>query len=239
MSIHDVSPRHEGAVDRLRERLADHGGPVAMLVVPDFWGEAPIRAGSPFATRLRNWAEAGTEMFLHGLRHRDDTVHRGWAARLKARQMTAGEGEFLGLDADEAMRRIVSGRALLEDITGRAVAGFIAPAWLYGQGAHTAMQATQMPLAEDHWKVWVPATGQTLARSPVITWATRTPARALSSRMFAAIARAAPKPRVVRIGVHPGDVSLSSTLTSITHTIDAVGKTHVASRYDDLIRDAA
>ncbi|WP_458865543.1 hypothetical protein, partial [Enterococcus faecium] len=43
-SIHDVSPRHEPAIDRLLEELASVGvARPAMLVVPDFWREAEIR----------------------------------------------------------------------------------------------------------------------------------------------------------------------------------------------------
>ena len=42
-SIHDVSPRFEGEVDRLLDHLAPHvGRRLAMLVVPDHWSSAPI-----------------------------------------------------------------------------------------------------------------------------------------------------------------------------------------------------
>src|SRR5947199_3730327 len=46
-SIHDVSPRFEGEVDRLIDLLAPHvGTKMAMLVVPNHWGDAPIVPGS-------------------------------------------------------------------------------------------------------------------------------------------------------------------------------------------------
>src|SRR3954464_10956887 len=102
-SIHDVSPRFESEVDRLLDLLRPHvGDRLAMLVVPNHWGEAPIVPGSPFARRLRRWAEAGTEIFLHGYFHRDEKRHGAAADRLRARFMTAGEGEFLALSRDEA-----------------------------------------------------------------------------------------------------------------------------------------
>ena len=53
--------------------------------------------------------------------------------------MTAGEGEFLGLDHAEALSRMRRGKALIEDATGRASAGFIAPAWLYSDDARRAL----------------------------------------------------------------------------------------------------
>lgn len=243
LSIHDVSPRHEGAVDRLRDLLVANGGErMAMLVVPNFWGEAPILRGSPFAARLRRWAEAGVEMFLHGSLHRDDSTHGSAVDRFKARRMTAGEGEFLGLDRAEAARRIAAGRSLIEDVTGRPVAGFVAPAWLYGPGALAAMTEARIGLAEDHWKIWDAASGAIVARSPVITWASRTPARMASSLAVAAAARAAarlvPGPRVLRVAVHPGDVTAPPLVRSITATVAALGRGRTVSRYEDLVGDA-
>ena len=100
VSIHDVGPRSEGAVDRLRDLLVRHvpHDRQALLVVPDHWGEAPLTPGSPFAARLRGWAESDADIFVHGWFHKDLATHDGFGARLKARHMTAGEGEFLGLD---------------------------------------------------------------------------------------------------------------------------------------------
>ncbi|WP_249341038.1 MULTISPECIES: polysaccharide deacetylase family protein [unclassified Sphingomonas] len=239
-SIHDVSPRHEPAIDRLLEELASVGvARPAMLVVPDFWREAEIRPGSPFAARLRRWADDGIEMFLHGYSHRDETEHDSWQDRVKASRMTAGEGEFLGLDAGEAERRIHAGRTLIEDIIGRPIAGFIAPAWLYGNGAHAAMKTLGIPLAEDHMRVWAPETGRIFVNSPVITWATRTRARMLSSLAVASVARVIPLPRIVRVGVHPGDVTVPATLSSIRRTVAKIARSHLPSHYRDMVEDLA
>lgn len=240
LSIHDVSPKFETQIDRLHDLLTAAGGDrIALLVVPNFWGEAPILPGTPFATRLRAWAAAGTELFLHGALHRDDSLHASRLARLKARHMTAGEGEFLGLDAAEAGARIAAGRALIEDITGRALSGFIAPAWLYGPGAHVALADAGIALAEDHWKVWRPRDGAVLARSPVITWATRTRARERSSLFVAGLARRLRGPRVMRVGVHPGDWGSARVRRSITATVTAMARDRAVSRYADLTADAA
>ena len=208
-----------------------------MLVVPNFWGEAPIIRGSAFARRLHDWAAHGIELFLHGSIHRDDSRHRSALGRFKATRLTAGEGEFLGLDESEAARRIAAGRALIEDITGRRVAGFIAPAWLYGAGALDALATADIGLVEDHWKIWNAADGQVVARSPVITWATRTAMRKASSLAVAALARTLPGPRVMRIAVHPNDTTDGDVLRSITGTVEALQHGRIVSRYDDLVRD--
>lgn len=235
-SIHDVGPRFEREVDilaQLYERLL--GGPrFAMLVVPDHWGEAPLREAPAFHRRLRDWADAGVEMFVHGWFHRDLQEHAG-LARIKARHMTAGEGEFLGLAEAEAARRMADGKALIEDITGRPVAGFIAPAWLYGAGAMAALAKGGFALAEDHMRVWQPGSGQVLARGPVITWASRSRARQLSSLAVAALARTAlHAQRIVRVAVHPGDTTVPALLSSIERTLGSFAGRRPAGRYAQL-----
>jgi uncharacterized protein len=235
VSIHDVSPRFEGEIDRLLDLLSPHVGErLAMLVVPNHWGDAPIVAGSPFAGRLRRWADCGVEMFLHGFFHRDDSAHDRSSDRLRARFLTAGEGEFLGLSREAAVERIAAGRSLVEDVIGRSVDGFVAPAWLYGTGALEALEAAAMPLAEDHWRVWSPAEGRQLARSPVITWASRSRPRLASSLLAAAALRHLRTP-VLRIGVHPPDSRHPAIVRSIDATLSAAaGRRHIAS-YRDLL----
>ncbi|WP_375248876.1 DUF2334 domain-containing protein [Sphingomonas sp.] len=235
-SIHDVSPRFESAVDQLLDRLAPHVGTrLAMLVVPDHWNQAPITAA--FGARLRAWADAGIEMFVHGWSHLDDSAHRG-AAALKAKHMTAGEGEFLGLDHAEALARMRRGKALVEDLTGRAATGFIAPAWLYSDDARIALGDAGFALAEDHARVWRPGVegrAAIVARGPVITWASRSRPRQLSSLAAAAILRHVLQPsETVRIAVHPGDVTVPQLLDSIDWTFAAFPR-HRASAYADLL----
>ena len=234
-SIHDVSPRFEGEVDRLLDLLRPYvGDRLAMLVVPNHWGNSPVVAGSPFATRLRRWADQGVEMFLHGYVHRDEAKYAAASDRFRARFMTAGEGEFLGLSRETASERIASGRTLIADIIGRDVDGFVAPAWLYGPGALQALEDCAMPLAEDHWRVWSPAQRRDLARGPVITWASRTRVRLASSLAAAAALRHLPTP-VLRVGVHPPDCRHPALVRSIEKTLAATTRVRRASRYSDLL----
>lgn len=240
VSIHDVAPCFESEVDRLTDLLSGLlGGPrLAMLVVPDHWARSPLANAPAFRERLRGWADAGIEMFVHGWFHKDTGAHQGMAA-IKARHMTGGEGEFLGLSRDEAARRMRDGRALVEDITGRPVAGFIAPAWLYGPGARAALLDCGFDLAEDHFRVWRPgAEDRPLARGPVVTWASRSASRTASSIAFAALARRALHGlETVRIAVHPSDVTKASLLASIEATVASFASRRPAGRYADLMRD--
>lgn len=218
-------------MDLLRPHV---GHRLAMLVVPNHWGDAPIIRGSPFATRLRDWASSGVEMFLHGFYHRDDCAHASGASRLKAQLMTAGEGEFLGLSRAEASDRIAKGRHLIEDVIGRTIDGFVAPAWLYGEGAMEALHDAGVALAEDHFRVWSPATGRQLASGPVITWASRTRMRLASSLLAAAALRHAPL-KVLRVGVHPPDVRHPALVRSIDRTFRSAAAKRRAGRYSDLL----
>jgi len=234
-SIHDVSPRFESEVDDLVDLLRPHVGErIAMLVVPNHWGDAPIVRGSAFATRLRSWADAGIEIFLHGFYHRDDSRHGGASDRFRARVMTAGEGEFLGLSRLDASSRLAEGNALLEEVIGRPIDGFVAPAWLYGADALEALADARIPLAEDHFRVWSPLTGRELARGPVITWASRTKMRRASSLAAAAALRRLPLD-VLRVGVHPPDIRHPALVRSIQKTLRIGASCRRAGRYSDLL----
>ena len=236
-SIHDVGPRFEAEVEHLADLLESRlgKGHFAMLVVPDHWGAAPRREDRAFQSRLRAWSERGIEMFVHGWFHRDTVQHSG-AASFKARHLTAGEGEFLGLDEATALRLMREGKALVEDVIGREVAGFIAPAWLYGEGSLSALRQSGFALAEDHWKVWNASDQRVLARGPVITWASRSTARTASSLAFAALARTVLPHALdtVRIAVHPGDVTKPSILSSIDSTLSRFARSHRPARYTEL-----
>jgi len=237
LAVHDVSPRFDSEVGRLRDHLGRHvsADRLALLVVPNHWGDAPIVAGSDFATRLRSWSDAGAEIFVHGYHHQDSTLHGTRLARFQAACMTAGEGEFLGVDRITASALMTRGQRVIEDIIGRRAAGFIAPAWLYGPGALEALAECGFGLAEDHWKVWRPGSQQVLTRSPVLTWASRSRGRIASSllaaRLLLPVLR---RSRVARIGVHPGDTRVPEIMASIDRALGRLSRTHEAARYTDL-----
>lgn len=222
VAVHDVAPPHLPRLERIDAQLArlGVGARCTMLVVPDFHRRAPL-AGSPaFARWLRARADAGVEMLLHGFTHVDETEHRGARRRYLARTMTAREGEFFGLDAVEALRRLDEGRRAVEDAVGRRVDGFVAPAWLYGPGARAALREAGFRIAEDHWSVWSPADGRVLLRSPVVSWASRTPARLAGSVLWSRAATLALRPlRFVRVGIHPCDADHDSLVREIDRVV--------------------
>ncbi len=242
VSVHDVAPVFESEIDRLIERIGAACGPLppALLVVPRHWASSPIVHGSAFAAKLRRWSDAGSEIFLHGWTHRDESVHAGRFDRWRAVRMTAGEGEFLGLSQEAARERMRAGCDLIEDITGKRVAGFIAPAWLYGDGAHAAMRELGFKLAEDHMRVWNPSSGAVHSKGPVITWATRSRLRLGLSLAAAGLLRRALAPtRTVRVAVHPGDARSPATCASIDATLRMLARSRQPARYADLAAASA
>jgi hypothetical protein len=234
VSIHDVSPKFAGEIDRLAELVEARtgAGRFAMLVVPDHWGDAPIAGDAGFRRRLRDWADSGVEMFVHGWSHRDPAP-KGFGAR----HMTAGEGEFANLGRAEALRRMNEARAVVEEAIGRPAAGFVAPAWLYSTSARAVLAEAGFPMAEDHFRVWHPPSGRILARGPVITWATRSPLRKASSLLAAAVARRllAPLP-AVRLAMHPADTRHPETVTSIEKSLKILLERRRPAHYSELMQ---
>ena len=238
VAIHDVGPRFESEVDQLRDFLAAHlpADKLTLLVAPDHRGEAPVVARSPFARRLRIWAESGAEIFVHGWSRCGAGRHEAGSVRPGACQPADGEAEFLDVDLATSRQRMADGKRLIEDIIGRPAAGFIAPAWRYGPAALTALSESGFALAEDHWRVWQPASGEILCSSPVIAWASRTGPRIVSSQLSAQLLPSAlHAAAVVRLAIHPGETGMTTLLTSLDRVLDRLCRRRSVARYADLV----
>ncbi len=238
LSIHDVSPVHAERLDRLMPIADAHAGfgGYALLLVPDFHGKGRIDSDPAFLARVRAMIDAGAEPFLHGFYHLDTSEHQDSGAQLRAKLMTAGEGEFLGLDAAAARERLREGRDMVEQAIGRSVAGFIAPAWLYSEASRAMVAEEGFAIAEDHWRVWRPADGAVLTRGPVVTYATRTPMRLASSILWSRVAGPVLAGQdVVRVGLHPHDVDSPAIIREIDRFLGSLVEKRAVARYADLL----
>jgi predicted deacetylase len=215
VSIHDVSPFASEEVEAALEVCHAAGVRPSLLVVPNFHGTSPLLDDAPFCQRLRSLQAGGHEIYLHGLRHQSAARYAGEARGVRRlrdaagwlfaqRVVSGGEAEMRDVALGEGRARIEEGEGVLAR-AGLRVDGFVAPAW--------SMPAWLLPLlaerayryTEDHLRVYDPAAGQSRP-SVVLNWASRSPARLLSTVAWCRAAKYARAFVPARIAIHPGDM---------------------------------
>ncbi|HEU5303381.1 MAG TPA: polysaccharide deacetylase family protein [Gemmatimonadales bacterium] len=233
VSIHDVSPAQAAAVTRLWEVCVERRVIPALLVVPNWHGEWPLEEHPDFVEWIRRRAAEGAEIVLHGERHDEVGLPRGAGDHRRAWGKTAGEAEFLTLDAAAAEARITRGLGRLRKV-GLEPVGFVPPAWLAREAAHEAAASAGLHFSEDDHSVRLFPSGRRMA-SPVLRWSARTAARAWGSVAVARIRSVVQRRAgVVRIALHPRDLDHPATARSLTHTLDRWLGWHRAGHYGDL-----
>lgn len=217
VSIHDVSPAWEREVEVALEMAHAAGVRPALLVVPDFHGRAPLEEHPRFVERLRKLQTDGHEIYLHGYYHRsrkwDDPEARavrsaGAVDRVRhlfaQKVVSASEAEFSDVSRDEAIARLDAGERVLQE-AGLSIAGFVAPAWSMPSWVMTLLAERGYRFTEDHLRIHDPAGGRSRP-SVVLNYASRTPARLLSSVAWCRLARPARRVLPARIAIHPADM---------------------------------
>jgi predicted deacetylase len=220
VSIHDVSPAHSSAVQRIWSHCVSVGVRPALLVVPNWHGQWPLDDYRVFVDWVRDCERyAGAEVFLHGERHDEHETHRVIADELRAFGRTANEAEFLTLGYDRARARIARGLGMLRRV-GLSPIGFVPPAWLAHRDCRSAVFDCGLGISEDAASVSLHNRGIRL-ESPVIRWSTRAPWRARASAIVATTARVRLRHSwLVRIALHPHDVDHAETWNSVRATLD-------------------
>ncbi len=135
--LHDAAPATRSACLRTLDAVHDVAGdvPLTLLAVPRYHDEPST---PEFEAWLGERVDRGDELALHGLTHRDTGTAENWRDGLRRSHYTRGEGEFWALSPGEALRRIDLGIEWFA--THRwPLAGFVAPAWLLGPGAWSAI----------------------------------------------------------------------------------------------------
>ena len=228
VSIHDVAPPTLGAVRQLRELLSSWGARhVTLLAVPNFHGQARLDQCGATVAWLRQRAAAGDEVALHGFTHQQEHRLPGMWPRLKARAFTAGEGEYLSVPPHHVAQRLASGRRIVEDVTGAAVQGFVAPAWLEPSGLAERLAAQGFAWHETAWSLEA-LSPRRRHRAPVIGFATRSfPRRVAAAGWARLVSRLKLEPR--RIALHPADVTSPFIMRAIERTVRLHLEAHAAT----------
>jgi hypothetical protein len=212
VSLHDVAPatweRCARVLAAVRE-VADI--PVTLLVVPAYHGQCSAQPA--FEARLTERLQRGDELALHGYFHCDPQVPCGLVDWFRRRVYTR-EGEFAALCQREACERIHLGQRWFA-ANGWPLAGFVAPAWLLGAGAWSALRANQDLLYTSTLTRLHLLPAAVSQRAPCLTYSTRSGWRRLCSLAWnAGLVRAATSVPLVRLGLHPSDAEDRSVLRS-------------------------
>jgi predicted deacetylase len=210
VSIHDVSPAFAQEVEEALALCHAAGARPSLLVVPDFHGRAPL-AGSPaFCAKLRSLQAEGHEVFLHGLVHQSaarygDGAGQGRLAWLLAqRVVSGGEAEMSDVSPVEGRARLDAGEAVLKK-AGLRIDGYVPPAWSMPPWLVPVLASRGYRFTEDHLRVYDPVAG-TSRPTLLLNWATRSPARLLSTLVFNRAARHARGVWPARVAIHPADL---------------------------------
>jgi hypothetical protein len=229
VSIHDVSPRFRPQIELALELARAAGVKPALLVVPNFHGQALLTDDREFCGRLRALQRDGHEVFLHGFFHAsrsDEPVtgssrERRWhgpADWFAQRIVSAHEAEFADLSRAEAKARLDAGQRVLED-AGLRVDGFVAPAWSMPAWLLPILAARACTFTEDHLRVYDPA-GARSRPSLVLNYASRTPARLLSTVAFCRIATPLAAIAPARVAIHPSDMRFALLRKEIARLLE-------------------
>jgi len=225
VTIHDVAPPTLPAVTALRA-LAAHWGVAraTLLAVPNFHGAAPLAGHAATVDWLRRCADAGDEVALHDLVHLQmaPTPRAAPLDALRARLLTAGEGEMLGRGAADPGALAVA-RDELAALVRASVRGFVAPAWLEPRGFADVLVRAGFDWHETGLAIERLRDRARLA-SPVIGFATRSRVRTAAALAWAAtltpaLARLAPPGTPARVALHPGDLRSPRVLAAAERTI--------------------
>jgi predicted deacetylase len=211
VSIHDVAPATWDDCERLRAALrAVADIPLTWLVVPRFHGcedESPRMQAQLSAALAR-----GDELALHGYTHLDLAPPTGGLrSRFLRGVYTEREGEFAVLAEGEARRRIEMGLDWFAR-QGWSASGFVAPAWLLGEGAWRAVRTFPLAYTTTFSRFYL-LPGSASVFSPSLVYTARNGVGRLLSPL-AADAGAALLARgpLTRLSLHPRDARYPALL---------------------------
>jgi predicted deacetylase len=214
VSLHDVSPAFAVEVEMALALAAEHGARPALLVVPNYHEQWPLLDHPAFVDRLQDLAEKGHETYLHGLFHKSrpkisaDLAASGLATRalwyFAQHGASDHEAEFRDLTPDEAAARLCEGERTLA-IAGLPIHGFVPPAWSMPRWLLSMLGERGYRFCEDHLRVYDPQ-GRRSRVSAVLNYATRTPARLVSTLAYCRAALPLSTFLPTRIAIHPADM---------------------------------
>lgn len=236
VAIHDVTPAHAEALRQIYALLERLGiTRYALLVVPDWHGAWPLERHPAFVDDLLARQAAGVEIFCHGYRHDEAGTRRTLMQHVRVAGRTAAEAEFRIIPPDEAERRLDRGLELFRQL-GIAPVGFIPPAWLHGEGALAQLRARGLRYTEGFW--WITRVADGAERfAPALSWSSAVPWRSRLTAHIATLRYYAPwiQP-VVRVAIHPPDILIPVTASSVARTLEGLCRYRPQTTYGEVVK---
>ena len=205
--LHDAAPSTRQACTRVLAAVRQVAGdaPLTILAVPRYHGEEPT---PEFEAWLGERARRGDELALHGCTHLDEGKPKGTVDSVRRSHYTRGEGEFWSLSHDEALARIDVGIAWFAKHRW-PLSGFVAPAWLLGQGARSAVLARPFEYTATLRQL-IHLPGQRAVTSQSVVYSTSSGWRRRASVAWNAwVDLAERRNAVLRIELHPRDADFT------------------------------
>ena len=202
VSVHDVMPETLPAVRELLAYLSSRKlAPITLLIVP---GKAWTAAQVAELLRLQ---ERGAVLAGHGWNHRASCI-RSLRHRIHSALISRQAGEHLSLDRAEIGALISRCHAWFRDQGLGAPDLYVPPAWAMGNIRRAELRRLPFRRYETLSGVYDALTGR-LVRLPLVGFEALPRWRAPLLRLWnVANLRAARVTTPVRIGIHPGDLSL-------------------------------
>lgn len=201
--LHDVAPATWPRCRKILELLSHIDEfPVTLLAVPHFHGGA---RDSAFERWLRFRSDKGDEVALHGYTHLDTLPPRSPVDWLRRRVYTRGEGEFAQLSLREASTRLEAGVRWLGEL-GLHPSGFIAPAWLLGADAWSALRKQSFEYTCTLRRLHLLPDGASIPCQSQVYSSSSAWRRTLSVPWNESLAWLQRNQPVVRLELHPGDL---------------------------------
>jgi predicted deacetylase len=219
ISLHDVSPLTLGdcrtALQMFRE-LGLATSDLTCFVIPFHESRRAIDQDAETLSFLRELADAGAALVMHGLTHR--MVGRAWtpAGWFRAHVFARGQGEFFRCDAAEAERRLDAGRDIFRRAgLESALRGFIPPAWLLSRAAREVDERAGI----DFYEVFdgIVHRGRRLAPR-VIGWGSLSELEARATAIYASMQSFLPAADT-RLAVHPADMVRASQRRAVRRVV--------------------
>jgi predicted deacetylase len=231
VALHDVEPRTFARCKQIREWLYRRGVErVTLLVIPAA-DLHPIGARAPaLAAWLRCRVARGDAVAQHGLVHRAQ-VRARWPRSVIANWQGGEAAEFPGLNREQTVRRVRTGRRLLLELELDPI-GFVAPGYAYTRALKDELAETFEWFA-DLRGVSVRSGERRRIKSPALCLGSSTALKRALSPAIVRVAARAPGP-VMRVDIHPADFGLPAHVSALEALLGLATDRGVIT-YDELL----